>query len=240
MKTVHFTEAVEAKTKLDVRVEIGTVEIRPSTDNDLHVEANFRHMDVWVERQGDTIQVRAETEDDFLQKITRFFNGDYPKAELIIELPAHCPIQAKLITGSMSIEGSIASVSARVITGKLSLKNIEGPIYAKTATGQMTYKGHLTDENHRFETATGEIVLTIPETVNAHISAKTGLGNVSCSLPLAEKRENRHLVGGTLRGILGSGEGQIKAKIGTGNLEIRPLHIKQKEPKEKLSEPELV
>ncbi|WP_420627233.1 hypothetical protein [Candidatus Leptofilum sp.] len=237
MKTVHFTEAVEAKTKLDVQVEIGLVEIRPSTDNNLHIEATFRHMDVWVEQQGDTIQVRAEKEADFILKLTRLFHKDRPKSKLIIAVPAHCPVQAKIIAGSMEIEGIAAPVSARVLTGRLRLWEIDGPIYAKTATGQLTYTGNLTDENHRFETATGEIVLTVPETVNAQLSAKTGVGNLNCGLSLAEKRENRHLVGGTLRGVLGSGEGRIKAQIGTGNLEIRPLHPKQKE---QLIKPELV
>ncbi len=240
MKTVTFTETVEAKTKLDVLVEIGSVEIRPSTNNLLHVTATYRHMDIWVERRDDTILVHAEQEDDFFQKISRWFSNDHPKAELIIELPAHCPIQAKTITGSMEIEGSAASVAARVITGQLQLQNIDGPIYAKTATGRLTYSGNLTDESHRFESATGEIVLTLPETVNAQLSAKTGTGSLSCRLPLTNRHEERHLVGGKLWGTLGSGAGRIKAKVGTGSLTIRPFHPKQKEPEELLAKPELV
>lgn len=240
MKTVTFTETVEAKTKLDVLVEIGSVEIRPSITNTLHVTATYRHMNVWVERQGDTILVHAEQENDFLLKLTRWFSNDHPKADLIIELPAHCPIQAKTVTGSLTISGSAAPVSARVVTGQLKLRDIDGPIYAKTVTGQLTYSGNLTDESHRFESATGEIVLTVPETVNAQLSAKTGVGNVSCKLPLTDRREERHLVGGKLWGTLGSGAGRIKAQIGTGSLEIRPFRPKQKEPEKLVSKPELV
>ena len=240
MKTVTFTETVEAKTKLDVLVEIGSVEIRPSTDQNLHVTATYRHMDVWVERLGDTILVHAEQEDDFIQKLTRWFSNDHPQAELIIELPAHCPVQAKTVTGSMEIEGIAAPVSARVVTGQLQLRDIDGPIYAKTVTGRLTYSGSLTDESHRFESATGEIVLTLPETVNAQLSAKTGTGSLRCKLPLTDQREERHLVGGKLWGTLGSGTGRIKAQIGTGSLEIRPFLPKQKEPEKLISKPELV
>ncbi|WP_420641924.1 hypothetical protein [Candidatus Leptofilum sp.] len=240
MKTVHFTETVEAKTKLDVWVEIGSVEIRPSADDNLHIEATYRHMDIWVERHEGTIFVRAEQDADFIQKLARLFRNNHPKAKLIIDVPAHCPIQAKTVTGSMAIEGVAAPVSARVVAGQLRMQDIDGSIYAKAVTGQLTYTGNLTDENHRFESATGEIVLTIPETVNAQLSAKTGVGNVSCTLPLTDQRAERHLVGGNLWGILGSGAGRIKAKIGTGTLEIRPLHPKQKEPEEQIPEPELV
>ena len=240
MKTVTFTETVEAKTKLDVLVEIGSVEIRPSTTNLLHVTATYRHMNVWVDRQDDTILVHAEQEDDLVMKLTRFFRDDHPKAELIIEVPTYCPIQAKTVTGSLEITGIAAPVSARVITGQLQLHDIDGPIYAKTVTGQLTYTGNLTDENHRFESATGEIVLTVPESVNAQLSAKTGVGSVSCKLPLTDRHEERHWVGGTLHGTLGSGTGRIKAQIGTGSLAIRPFLPKQKEPEKWVSKPELV
>lgn len=230
MKTVHFTETAEAKTKLDVLVEIGSVTIRPSTDNDIHVEATYRHMNIWVERHEDTVMVRAEQEEDFLLKLTRLFRDNHPKAELIIDVPAHCPIQTKVITGSLDIEGTAAPVSARVITGKLRLKEIAGTIYAKTTTGKLSYTGKLTEENHRFQTITGEILLTLPEATNAQLSAQTGTGHLKCHLPLTGQREERHLVGGKLRGVLGSGAGQIKAKIGTGSLVIRPLTFRQKEP----------
>src|SRR5690606_15332121 len=143
-------------------------------------------------------------EDDFIQKLTRWFSNDHPKAELIIELPAHCPVQAKTVTGALKIEGIAAPVSARVVTGQLTLRYIDGPIYAKTSTGQLTYSGTLTDESHRFETTTGEIVLTGPETVNAQLSAQAGTGSLSCKLPLSDRREERHLVGGKLWGTLGS------------------------------------
>jgi hypothetical protein len=187
-------------------------------------------MDVWVERQNDTVIVRAKQEEGFTLKLKRLLQNEHPKAKLIIDVPPHCPIEAKTITGSLEIEVGSAPVSARVITGKLRLQDIQAPIYAKTVTGQLTYTGHHTDEDHRFESATGEIVLTLSEPVNAQLTAQTGTGNLSCGLPLTERREERHLVGGKLRGTLGNGVGRIKAKIGTGSLVIRPLTPTQKEP----------
>ena len=95
MKTIQFIETADTQTILDVMVDIGSVQIRPSTSQEIIVDATYRHMDVWLERHENTVIVRAEQEDDFLQKVGRFFTNDHPKAEIIIQLPAHCEIQAK-------------------------------------------------------------------------------------------------------------------------------------------------
>lgn len=239
MKTIQFIETADEETKLDVLVEIGSVTIRPSTEDTITVDATYRHMDVWVERQGDTVLVRAEQEENFLQSLTRLFNNDHPKADITIHVPSHCEVHAKTITGKLSIAGMQAPVTGRVITGKLALKEIQGPVYAKTITGKLSYSGELTEENHRFETVTGEIVLTIPQSTNAKLSAQTATGSLNCRLPLTHLHEERHFVGGRLQGTLGNGTGRIKAKISTGSLLIRPLTIKQKEPAELKGQPEL-
>lgn len=226
MKTIEFVESVDEQTKLDVLVEVGTVTIRPSARKEMHISASYRHMDVWVERHGSTVVVRAEQEEDFLQRLVRLFSNDHPKADLVIDLPAHCEVQAKTVTGAMEIEGILASVNARVITGQLKLQDLAGPIYAKTITGQLTYTGPLSEDNHRFETVTGEIVLSLPADTNAELSAQTITGSLSCKLPLSNRQEERHFVGGKLRGTMGSGAGRIKAKITTGSLTVRSLKEK--------------
>jgi hypothetical protein len=230
MKTIQFAEPVDEKTKLDVAVEIGSVTIRPSTQKEIHIEASYRHMDVWVERRDHTVFVRAEQEEGFRQRLSRLFSSDQPKADIVIHLPAHCEIQAKTVTGSLDVEGVQAPVTGRVITGKLHLKDIQGPIYAKTVTGKLHYAGELTAENHRFETVTGEIRLTLPHTTNARLTAHTTTGKLRCRLPLAERQAQNHFVGGKLRGVLGSGAGQIKVKVTTGNMLIQPITEKTAQP----------
>lgn len=230
MKTVQFVEPVDEQTKLDVMVEIGSVTIRPSAQKEIHIEASYRHMDVWVEHQANTVIVRAEQEEGFRQRLGRLFSSDQPRADLIIHLPAYCEIYAKTVTGSLDIEGAQAPVTGRVITGKLHLKDIQGPVYAKTVTGKLHYSGELTAENHRFETVTGEIRLSLPHTTNARLTAHTTTGKLRCLLPLAERQEQNHFVGGKLRGVFGSGAGQIKVKVTTGNMLIQPITEKTAQP----------
>ena len=239
MKTVHFTETVDAKTKLDVLVEIGSLIMRPSIDGDVHIEATYRHMDIWIERHDNTVVVRAEQEEDMAQKLGRPFRDGHPKVDLTIDVPTHCPIQAKVISGSLALSEMMAPVSARVITGQLHLREIQAPIYAKTVTGQLAYTGSLTEDNHRFEVTSGEMVLTVPEGTNGQLYAQTITGSVSCQLPLTERHEERRLIGRKLRGTLGSGTGRIKAKVTTGNLEIRPLQPGQNEPEELIHKAEM-
>ena len=228
MKTVRFVETVgDGQAKLDVLAETGFVVIRPSVNQDIVIEATYRHMDVWVERHDNTVIVRAEQEETFLQKASRLFKNDHPKAEFIIQLPVRCEVQAKIITGSLDIEGIQAPVTGRVITGKLRLNDILGPIYAKSVTGKLSYTGELTEENHRFETVTGEIRLALPPTTNAQLTAHTTTGKIRCRLPLTDIREQKRFVGGKLRGTLGNGTGHIKAKVTTGNLLLQSIQEKQ-------------
>lgn len=211
-------------------VEIGSVTIRPSTSKEIHIEASYRYMNVWVERRNRAVIVRAEQEEGFRQRLGRLFSSDQPKADLIIHLPATCEIEAKTVTGSLDVEGVQAPVTGRVITGKMHMKDIQGPIYAKTVTGKLHYAGELTAENHRFETVTGEIRLTLPHTTDARLTAYTTTGKLRCLLPLAERQEQKHFVGGKLRGVLGSGAGQIKVKVTTGNLLVQPIAEKAAQP----------
>lgn len=235
MKSVQFVEPVDEQTKLDVLVEVGTLTIRPSAHKEIHIEASYRHMDVWVERQGNTVVVRAEQEDDFLQRLTRLFSNDHAKADVVIHVPAHCEVQAKTVTGTLDVEGIFAPVSARVITGQLKLRDLAGAIYAKTITGQLLYSGLLSEDHHRFETVTGEIELTLPADTSAELSAQTTTGSVHCQLPLSNRQVERHFVGSKLRGTLGSGAGRIKAKVTTGSFTIRSLKQKTAElPTEKV------
>ena len=238
MKSVQFVESVDdSQVKLDVLVEIGSVTIRPSTGQDIIVDATYRHMDVWLERHGNTIIVRAEQDEAFLQKVSRWFNNDHPKAELNIQVPLHCEINAKTITGSLDIEGIQAAVTGRVITGKLDLSDILGSIYAKTITGKLIYAGALTEENHRFETITGEIQLNLPANTNARLSASTTTGKIRCRLPLVDSQKKQRFVGDKLQGTLGNGAGRIKAKITTGNLLLKPIDEKQPKQESVIAKP---
>lgn len=235
MKSEQFVKTVsKEEAKLDVVVEIGSLEIRPSASQEIIIDATYQHMDVFVEQKENTVFVRAEQEEGFDHKLKRLFRDEQPKAELVIQVPPTCEINAKTITGKQEVTGIQASVTSRVVTGNHRLSDIQGPLYAKTMTGKLYYTGKLTEDNHRFETVTGSIHLTVPPTTSAELSASTTTGKLVCSLPLTNVHHERRVVGSKLRGTLGDGNGRIKVKITTGKLFLEPIGEKEASPAEKL------
>ncbi|MCP5101576.1 MAG: DUF4097 domain-containing protein [Chloroflexi bacterium] len=224
MKDYHFEETFpETNGALDVMVEIGSAEIVAYDGTAVIVDAEARHMDISVTREANTIFIRAQTDEtwaDLGKKITRYLKNDHPIAHLKIQLPAHCELQAKTVTGKLAVNGLSAPVTARVVTGQTKLTNLSGPIYAKTITGELTYEGTLAEEHHRFETTTGRVHLKLWKQPNAQLDAKSITGNIHCEFPITQLKENRHLTGGRLTGVLGNGGGHIKARVVTGNLHL--------------------
>lgn len=221
MKEQYFEEAlIGNKGKLNVVVEVGEVEIQTHEKPLITVEAETRHVIVTVHNEDDTVTVRAEVEDGWPEKIGRFLRGDHPKAKLLIHVPANCEINAKTVTGMLTIRDITAAVTTHMTTGKTRLTNLGGPIYAKAVTGQLIYDGLLIDDNHRFETVTGDLQLRLTKEPNAKLDIKTTTGRVHCDFPLTNQKQERHFVGGKLKGTLGAGTGHLKARVITGNLHV--------------------
>lgn len=221
MKEQYFEEAVKSgKSKLNVMVEVGEVEVLPHEKPLITVEAETQHVIVTVYQEENGVFVRAEVEDGWMGSIGRLFRGDHPKAKLLIHVPADCEIKAKTVTGTLTIRDITAAVTTHVTTGKTQLTNLGGPIYAKAVTGQMIYDGLLIDDNHRFETVTGDLQLRLTKEPNAKVDIGTTTGRVHCDFPLTDSKQERHLVGGKLKGTLGAGTGHLKARVVTGSLHV--------------------
>ena len=221
MNEQYFEEIVKSgKSKLNVMVELGEVEVLSHEKPMITVSAETRHVIVTVHQEDGTVFVRAEVEDGWVGSIGRFLRGDQPKARLLIHVPTDCEIKAKTITGMLTVRDIMAAVTTHVTTGKTQLTNLGGPIYAKAITGQMIYDGLLVDDNHRFETVTGELKLRLTKEPNAKLDIGTTTGNVQCDFPLTNRKQERHWIGGKMKGTLGAGTGQLKARVVTGNLHV--------------------
>ncbi|MCL4266753.1 MAG: DUF4097 family beta strand repeat protein [Anaerolineae bacterium] len=225
MKELYFEETFPAPQGiLDVDVKVGQVEILPHDGRTVTISAQVENADVIVTRSENTVHVQSEhgREAPNGSWLERLLNGSFhSKVILTIHVPADCEIQANVITGKLSISGINASVTGRVITGDLSLSDIGGPVYAKSVTGKLRYDGVLVNASHRFETTTGHICLRLPKEPNALLDASAMTGHVQCDFPLGESQHKKHLTGGRLRGTLGSGEGNIKAKVVTGSFQLK-------------------
>lgn len=223
MKTLYFQEEFPKTCKLDVEVEVGSVAVKAHNGRYITVDVEFEEMEIDVYRQGNTFFVKAENKnnkDDVTSWVQKLFLWNNAKAHFKINVPEDCEVVVNTTTGKTTIAAVNAPVTVRTTTGATELANIGGAIYAKTTTGRLTYDGILTDDDHRFETTTGSIELNLHKEPNAMIDASTTTGRLSVDFPLHKQSENRNLTGGRIKGMLGSGNGRIKAKMTTGSLSI--------------------
>lgn len=235
MEIQQFEEKLgEGPASLKVTNEIGSITIVPGSDNSrtVHIDAESRGIVVTVSNVDNHVIVRAEREEAWrnpIEQIKRLFTDEHPKADLTIQVPADCAVDAKMITGSLSISGIDGMVNGRTVTGSAKLTNLGGPISAKTVTGSLTYNGRLSDDIHHFKTVTGAIKLNLTHQPNAQLDARTDVGGIQCDWGMGTAVQSQNLVGSRLRSTLGSGQGHIKIRVATGGINLNHIVEKVKE-----------
>lgn len=226
MKQLRFEEPLPAQGGvLDLYVAVGNAEIRPHDGRCVVVEAELEHATVTVQAKGDVVYVVAKP--DETAKKSSFLAGllgdkQQSRIQLTIYVPSDCEVQAKTVTGSQRIQGIAAPVTSRITTGRAVFADLSGPIYAKLVTGNVDYEGRLPQASHRLEITTGNIRLRLDEEPATRLDVRVGTGRAHCQFALNDKLEVRQGIGSRLRGVLGDGQGQLTAKIMTGNFQLQP------------------
>jgi hypothetical protein len=252
MEIQQFEEQLsEGPASLKVTNEIGSITVVPGSDDGhgngrtIHVNAKSRGMVITVSHSDNTVTVRAEREEAWRNPLTHLkglFTNEHPEAHLTIQVPADCAVNAKTITGSLSISGIEGMVNGRVVTGNAKLANLSGPINAKTVTGKLTYYGRLSDDTHRFKTVTGAVRLNLTHLPDARLDARTNVGGIHCEFlkgtatsttdatsALSAGVQSQNIVGSRLKDVLGSGQGHVKIRVATGGIQLNHVVEKVKE-----------
>ncbi|MCB9418609.1 MAG: hypothetical protein H6667_02305 [Ardenticatenaceae bacterium] len=241
MEIQQFEEQLsKGPVSLKVTNEIGSITIVPGSDDirTIHVDAESRGMIITVSRSDNTVTVRAEREEAWrnpIEQIRGLFTNEHPEAHLTIQVPVDCDVNAKMITGSLSISGIDGVVNGRTVTGSAKLTNLGGPINAKTVTGKLSYNGRLSDDIHHFKTVTGAVKLNLAHLPNARLDARTDVGGIhyeflkgtATSTSLSAGVTTQNMVGSRLQDVLGSGQGHIKIRVATGSIHLN--HIVENE-----------
>ena len=75
---------------------------------------------------------------------------------------------------------------------------------------------------------TGGVVVVLPrDGAGAEVTASTGVGSIRADEALATWEEHRHMVGGSVSGVIGAGQCRLTATVGTGDVTIRPLQAER-------------
>ena len=235
----HRTFDVSAKPRVVVASYApGKVSVKAGPDGKVEVDLDMgraEDMDWNVYQQGDLIAVSfRNTSRTYWSWASHLEDG--PRADISLTVPKECDLDLENrldkvsvvgVQGVIVVNSAVASVDVtncggsvkvRTKTGSISLENVNGTVSAETATGQVRYSGSLANAENWFRTSIGTIEISLKGEPDLTVDAHSGVGQVTCTLPLAESRSQ----GGRVHGRLGSGTGRLRAETSTGNIRLGP------------------
>jgi DUF4097 and DUF4098 domain-containing protein YvlB len=160
-------------------------------------------------------------------------------------------ITAKSVEGEIQVDGArgkvnVSSVNERVritnTSGEITAESVNGAITmtgieaatvdASTVNGTITYEGRIADNGHySFESHNGDLILGLPDTINATFTIRTYQGSLSTDLPLSGVGRNELQRGRRVTTALGTGSADVSLETFGGTIRLRkgPVPIRRRE-----------
>jgi DUF4097 and DUF4098 domain-containing protein YvlB len=150
-------------------------------------------------------------------------------------------ITAKSVEGEIQVDGArgkltVSSVNHGIVinnaSGEIAADSVNGAITmtaidatsvdASTVNGTITYEGRIADNGHySFETHNGDLLLGLPESVNATFTIRAYQGSFSTDLPLQGVGRNELQRGRRVTTTMGSGSAEVNVETFGGTIRLR-------------------
>ncbi|HEX4566905.1 MAG TPA: DUF4097 family beta strand repeat-containing protein [Vicinamibacterales bacterium] len=150
-------------------------------------------------------------------------------------------ITAKSVEGEVDVDGARGKVNVNSVNEKIRITNSSGEITAESVNGSITmtgmeavsvdassvngtitYEGRIADSGHySFETHNGDLLLGMPENLNATFTIRTYQGSFSTDLPLQGVGRNELQRGRRVTTTLGNGSAEISLETFGGTIRLR-------------------
>jgi DUF4097 and DUF4098 domain-containing protein YvlB len=150
-------------------------------------------------------------------------------------------ITAKTVEGEVQIDGArgkltVSSVNHQIlitnVTGEITADSVNGAITmtgigassvdASTVNGTITFEGRIADNGHyNFETHNGDLLLGLPDTINATFTIRTYQGSLSTDLPLEGVGRNDLQRGRRVTTTLGNGSADVSLETFGGRIRLQ-------------------
>ena len=150
-------------------------------------------------------------------------------------------VTAKSVEGEVQVEGArgkvnVSSVNEKVriadTTGDITAESVNGGIAmtgidsksvdASSVNGTITYEGKLADGGHyNFGTHNGDVVLGLPDNVNATFTIRTFQGSISTEFPLDGYNPREAQRGRRVTGTVGTGSADVSLETFGGGIRLR-------------------
>ncbi len=153
------------------------------------------------------------------------------------EIPAGTPLTIQWTSGPVSLDGFKEDVDVRTINGdvgyvgtsnkvRLQSRNgdVRGAIFpaAKTLPADTLRPIPAATTSYEFATANGDVVATIPSSLNVRIDALTSAGEIrTAGFPFLDEKFGNVNAGARFTARLGTGNGRLKLATQHGSIHIR-------------------
>ncbi len=152
------------------------------------------------------------------------------------EIPAGTPLSIDWTSGAISLDGFAEDIDVRTINGDVGFIGASSKVRLQSRNGDVRGAVFSIPEvpadtlqpipavnaSYEFTTANGDIVATIPSSLNVHIDALTSAGEIrTANLPFVDEQFGTLNAGARFTARLGAGNGQLKLATQHGSVHIR-------------------
>ncbi len=173
--------------------------------------------DVKVKCDMDSDHLQIEVDYDELFDRDDDWDDDGVTVEFEIRVPRGIEIDAvELINGSLEITDVTGDVEASSVNGAVAGKQLGGVVRLSTVNGDVSLSNVIGDDAIRLSSVNGSVTLTLPNKVNAKISASTVHGDVRGDLGHGVTHS-----GSSMDAVIGTGGRRIELGTVNGDIKIR-------------------
>lgn len=130
-------------------------------------------------------------------------------------------IKVSTASGDVLVSGVAGSVQASTASGEMSVREVAGTVSASTASGNVEVEIARLEgaENMKFSSASGDVNVRLPSSLDADVSMSTASGQIKTNFPL-EVKESKYGSGSRAQGRLGSGARTLRISTASGNVSL--------------------
>lgn len=144
------------------------------------------------------------------------------EGEIIVE-GARGRINLNAVNEGIRVIGASGDIVAETTNGDVALSRIESSsVDVGTVNGDVSYEGTVVDRgNYRFTSHNGDLVMTVPDTVNASFTVRSYTGGFRSALPVKGPPHEEVRRGRRNTYTLGNGSAQVEMESFGGDIRLR-------------------
>lgn len=139
-------------------------------------------------------------------------SGDVELEKLQTEVDIHT------VSGDIEIDNFEGKMAIKTVSGDVTGKDLNGNIWTKSQSGDIDLEFIASDQSE-FETASGDIIITLPKDANLILELYTEEGEINLDIP--KPYEEMEKEEGFLKIGLGDKKGKFVCRTDSGDIEIR-------------------